>query len=142
MKGRQFLQDTELARRCFLPDVRLLVFALASSSCASCGGGCFCTLTIMQNTKQFTPCSVGSLWHRLVFSAPRFVPGTDIPVPTHYFAVLTSCRNSTKSVSACDGELQAVSFLLPHRPDNSESCQVRNLVKSRFRSPQIQWNLQ
>ncbi|XP_029919379.1 venom phosphodiesterase 1 [Myripristis murdjan] len=52
----------------------------------------------------------------------QFVPGTDIPVPTHYFAVLTSCRSSSQPVSGCDGELQTVSFLLPHRPDNSESC--------------------
>ncbi|KAM4630105.1 venom phosphodiesterase CdcPDE [Polymixia lowei] len=52
----------------------------------------------------------------------QFIPGTDIPVPSHYFAVLTSCRNSSLPVSSCIGQLQTVSFLLPHRPDNSESC--------------------
>uniref|UniRef100_A0AAQ5WYH9 SMB domain-containing protein n=1 Tax=Amphiprion ocellaris TaxID=80972 RepID=A0AAQ5WYH9_AMPOC len=52
----------------------------------------------------------------------QFVPGTNISIPTHYFVVLTSCRDSNQPVSACVGELQTVSFLLPHRADNSESC--------------------
>ncbi|XP_071765047.2 venom phosphodiesterase CdcPDE [Centroberyx gerrardi] len=52
----------------------------------------------------------------------QFVSNTTIPIPTHYFAVLTSCRDSSQPVSGCVGELQTVSFLLPHRPDNSESC--------------------
>ncbi|XP_071369473.1 venom phosphodiesterase 2-like, partial [Centroberyx affinis] len=52
----------------------------------------------------------------------QFVSNTTIPIPTHYFAVLTSCRNGSQPVSGCVGELQTVSFLLPHRPDNSESC--------------------
>ncbi|XP_067467965.1 venom phosphodiesterase 1 isoform X1 [Thunnus thynnus] len=50
----------------------------------------------------------------------QFVSGTNIPVPTHYFAVLTSCKNSSQPVNAC--ELQTVSFLLPHNSNNSESC--------------------
>ncbi|KAM6973003.1 ectonucleotide pyrophosphatase/phosphodiesterase family member 3 [Aplochiton taeniatus] len=52
----------------------------------------------------------------------QFVPGSRIPVPTHYFAVLTSCRDSSQAVESCSGELQTVSFLLPHKSDNSESC--------------------
>uniref|UniRef100_A0A8C6WR05 Ectonucleotide pyrophosphatase/phosphodiesterase family member 3 n=1 Tax=Neogobius melanostomus TaxID=47308 RepID=A0A8C6WR05_9GOBI len=52
-----------------------------------------------------------------------FVPGSKIPVPTHYFIVLTSCRNSSRAVLQCDGPLQTVSFVLPHREDNSESCE-------------------
>ncbi|XP_077937131.1 venom phosphodiesterase 1 [Gasterosteus aculeatus] len=52
----------------------------------------------------------------------QFVSGTNIPVPTHFFAVLTGCRDSALPVSECTGELQTVSFLWPHRPDNSESC--------------------
>nr|XP_061787336.1 venom phosphodiesterase-like [Nerophis lumbriciformis] len=43
--------------------------------------------------------------------------------PTHFFAVLTSCKDVRQPVSACDGELHAIAFLLPHRPDNSENCQ-------------------
>ncbi|XP_074542389.1 venom phosphodiesterase CdcPDE isoform X1 [Halichoeres trimaculatus] len=60
------------------------------------------------------------------FDAPQqildFVPGSNISVPTHYFVVLTSCKDASVPVASCDGELQTVSFLLPHRPDNSESC--------------------
>ncbi|TMS18373.1 Ectonucleotide pyrophosphatase/phosphodiesterase family member 3 [Larimichthys crocea] len=52
----------------------------------------------------------------------QFVSGTKIPIPTHYFAVLSSCRDTAHPVTACVGELQTVSFLLPHRPNNMESC--------------------
>uniref|UniRef100_A0A8C1Z2T0 SMB domain-containing protein n=1 Tax=Cyprinus carpio TaxID=7962 RepID=A0A8C1Z2T0_CYPCA len=52
----------------------------------------------------------------------EFVAGSSIPVPTHYFVVLTSCKNDTQTVSECSAELQTVSFLLPHRSDNKESC--------------------
>uniref|UniRef100_A0A8C7N2A5 SMB domain-containing protein n=1 Tax=Oncorhynchus kisutch TaxID=8019 RepID=A0A8C7N2A5_ONCKI len=46
---------------------------------------------------------------------------TQIPIPTHYFAVLTSCKDS-QPVSSCNNELQTVSFLIPHKADNSENC--------------------
>ncbi|XP_004574304.1 venom phosphodiesterase CdcPDE [Maylandia zebra] len=52
----------------------------------------------------------------------QFLPGTNISIPTHYFIVLTSCRDSAQSVTSCDSELQTVSFLLPHRANNLESC--------------------
>lgn len=52
----------------------------------------------------------------------QFLTGNQVPVPTHYFAVLTSCRNSSQSVLSCNGELQSVSFLLPHQANNSEIC--------------------
>lgn len=55
----------------------------------------------------------------------RSVSGTNISIPTHYFVLVTSCRDSALSVDGCHGELQTVSFLLPHRPDNSESCKVK-----------------
>ncbi|XP_042303223.1 ectonucleotide pyrophosphatase/phosphodiesterase family member 3 isoform X3 [Sceloporus undulatus] len=45
-----------------------------------------------------------------------------IPIPTHYFIVLTSCENQTNTPLNCSGTLQVLSFILPHRPDNSESC--------------------
>ncbi|KAK7898186.1 hypothetical protein WMY93_019039 [Mugilogobius chulae] len=57
----------------------------------------------------------------------QFVPGSKIPVPTHFFIVLTSCRDSTSSVLNCEGPLQTVSFVLPHRDTNTESCQVKQL---------------
>ncbi|XP_051991794.1 ectonucleotide pyrophosphatase/phosphodiesterase family member 3 isoform X1 [Xyrauchen texanus] len=52
----------------------------------------------------------------------QFVAGTDIPLPTHYFAVLTSCKDDGQTVNECTADLQTVSFLFPHREENSESC--------------------
>lgn len=52
----------------------------------------------------------------------QFVSGSKVPVPTHFFMVLTSCRDSSRPVLECEGPLQAVSFILPHREDNTESC--------------------
>lgn len=45
-----------------------------------------------------------------------------VAVPTHYFMVLTSCQEQNQTAEECDGPLDVFSFLLPHRPDNSESC--------------------
>ncbi|XP_010284040.1 PREDICTED: venom phosphodiesterase 2-like, partial [Phaethon lepturus] len=50
------------------------------------------------------------------------VNNTEIPVPTHYFVVLTSCKNKSYTPLNCSGSLDALSFILPHRPDNTESC--------------------
>ncbi|XP_033848716.1 venom phosphodiesterase [Acipenser ruthenus] len=52
----------------------------------------------------------------------RFIKGTNIPIPTHYFAVLTSCDNGSQPVLDCKKALQTVSFIMPHRQDNSEVC--------------------
>ncbi|AWP20196.1 putative ectonucleotide pyrophosphatase/phosphodiesterase family member 1-like [Scophthalmus maximus] len=48
--------------------------------------------------------------------------GKQAPVPTHFFVMLTSCGNATFSPVDCRGPLQAKSFVLPHRPDHTESC--------------------
>ncbi|XP_076611732.1 ectonucleotide pyrophosphatase/phosphodiesterase family member 1 [Chaetodon auriga] len=48
--------------------------------------------------------------------------GNEAPIPTHFFMILTSCENSTLSPVNCKGPLQARSFVLPHRPDFSETC--------------------
>ncbi|NXR12819.1 ENPP3 phosphodiesterase, partial [Semnornis frantzii] len=45
-----------------------------------------------------------------------------VPVPTHYFIVLTSCKNTSETPLECEGSLDALSFVVPHRGDNSESC--------------------
>ncbi|XP_023270872.1 ectonucleotide pyrophosphatase/phosphodiesterase family member 1-like [Seriola lalandi dorsalis] len=50
------------------------------------------------------------------------ISGNEAPVPTHFFVILTSCGNSTFSPVNCQGPLQAKSFILPHRPDHTESC--------------------
>lgn len=44
------------------------------------------------------------------------------PPPTHFFVVLTSCKNKMQSPLQCNDSLDVLAFILPHRPDNSESC--------------------
>uniref|UniRef100_A0A8C1ECV6 Ectonucleotide pyrophosphatase/phosphodiesterase 1 n=1 Tax=Cyprinus carpio carpio TaxID=630221 RepID=A0A8C1ECV6_CYPCA len=43
------------------------------------------------------------------------------PIPTHFFVILTSCKNSSLPIRQCDGPLDAVSFVLPHRADLLET---------------------
>ncbi|XP_068612500.1 autotaxin [Brachionichthys hirsutus] len=45
-----------------------------------------------------------------------------VPVPTHYFVVLTSCLDFTQAADSCSGPLSSAAFILPHRPDNHETC--------------------
>uniref|UniRef100_UPI00398EC2D3 ectonucleotide pyrophosphatase/phosphodiesterase family member 3-like n=1 Tax=Pristiophorus japonicus TaxID=55135 RepID=UPI00398EC2D3 len=52
----------------------------------------------------------------------KYVKDTVIPIPTHYYLVLTNCKNNTQTPQHCEGSLNVTSFILPHRPDNSESC--------------------
>uniref|UniRef100_A0A671Y4L3 Ectonucleotide pyrophosphatase/phosphodiesterase 2 n=1 Tax=Sparus aurata TaxID=8175 RepID=A0A671Y4L3_SPAAU len=51
----------------------------------------------------------------------EYVGGT-IPIPTHYFVVLTSCLDFTQAADSCRGPLSSAAFILPHRPSNDESC--------------------
>ncbi|KAJ0000054.1 hypothetical protein NQD34_011896 [Periophthalmus magnuspinnatus] len=51
----------------------------------------------------------------------EFMTGT-IPVPTHYFIVLTSCLDFTQPADSCTGPLSSAAFILPHRPNNDEAC--------------------
>uniref|UniRef100_A0AAQ4R1J1 Ectonucleotide pyrophosphatase/phosphodiesterase 1 n=1 Tax=Gasterosteus aculeatus aculeatus TaxID=481459 RepID=A0AAQ4R1J1_GASAC len=46
----------------------------------------------------------------------------EAPIPTHFFLIFTSCGNSSFGPDDCEGPLQAKSFILPHRPDHTESC--------------------
>ncbi|KAM4772002.1 ectonucleotide pyrophosphatase/phosphodiesterase family member 3 isoform 1-T1 [Rhinophrynus dorsalis] len=50
------------------------------------------------------------------------IQGTQIPIPTHYYVVLTSCIDVASTPLSCSVNLDALSFIIPHRPDNSESC--------------------
>uniref|UniRef100_A0A8C3TLC5 Ectonucleotide pyrophosphatase/phosphodiesterase 3 n=1 Tax=Catharus ustulatus TaxID=91951 RepID=A0A8C3TLC5_CATUS len=52
----------------------------------------------------------------------QYVNNTKIPVPTHYYVILTSCKNTSYTPLNCSGSLDAMSFIIPHRPDNTESC--------------------
>ncbi|KAF4022515.1 hypothetical protein G4228_014026 [Cervus hanglu yarkandensis] len=52
----------------------------------------------------------------------QYVEGSSVPVPTHYYSILTSCLDFTQPADRCDGPLSVSAFVLPHRPDNDESC--------------------
>ncbi|KAF4796271.1 ectonucleotide pyrophosphatase/phosphodiesterase family member 3 [Turdus rufiventris] len=52
----------------------------------------------------------------------QYVNNTKIPVPTHYYVILTSCKNTSYTPLNCSGSLDVASFIIPHRPDNTESC--------------------
>ncbi|XP_007550481.1 autotaxin isoform X1 [Poecilia formosa] len=45
-----------------------------------------------------------------------------VPVPSHYFVVLTSCLDFTQPADSCNGPLSSAAFILPHRPNNDETC--------------------
>ncbi|XP_074122655.1 autotaxin isoform X5 [Sminthopsis crassicaudata] len=52
----------------------------------------------------------------------QHVEGSSIPIPTHYYSIITSCLDFTQPADKCDGPLSVFSFILPHRSDNEESC--------------------
>ncbi|XP_077760984.1 ectonucleotide pyrophosphatase/phosphodiesterase family member 3 isoform X3 [Canis aureus] len=60
------------------------------------------------------------------FDAPNEITGyltnTSVPIPTHYFVMLTSCKNRSHTPNACPGWLDVLPFIIPHRPTNVESC--------------------
>lgn len=51
----------------------------------------------------------------------RLIRSQEILIPTHFFIVLTSCKNASQTPSQCEN-LDTLAFILPHRTDNSESC--------------------
>uniref|UniRef100_A0A3Q2SZZ4 Ectonucleotide pyrophosphatase/phosphodiesterase 2 n=1 Tax=Fundulus heteroclitus TaxID=8078 RepID=A0A3Q2SZZ4_FUNHE len=51
----------------------------------------------------------------------EYVSGTT-PIPSHYFVVLTSCLDFTQTADSCSGPLSSAAFILPHRPNNDETC--------------------
>ncbi|CAJ0938714.1 unnamed protein product [Ranitomeya imitator] len=55
-----------------------------------------------------------------------YVDGSKIPIPTHYFMVLTSCNDTIETPVTCSGNLDVLSFIIPHRPDNTESCATKH----------------
>lgn len=42
--------------------------------------------------------------------------------------MLTTCKNTSETPLKCEGSLDALSFIVPHREDNSESCAVSSLL--------------
>uniref|UniRef100_A0A8C6V2H9 Alkaline phosphodiesterase I n=1 Tax=Naja naja TaxID=35670 RepID=A0A8C6V2H9_NAJNA len=45
-------------------------------------------------------------------------------IPTHYFITLTSCKNASQTPLQCERSLDVISYIIPHREENSESCTV------------------
>ncbi|XP_029533149.2 ectonucleotide pyrophosphatase/phosphodiesterase family member 1-like isoform X2 [Oncorhynchus nerka] len=56
------------------------------------------------------------------FDAPKVITLHEAPIPTHFYVILTSCRNSSFFPADCQGRLETTSFILPHRPDHTETC--------------------
>ncbi|XP_001380405.1 ectonucleotide pyrophosphatase/phosphodiesterase family member 1 [Monodelphis domestica] len=50
------------------------------------------------------------------------ISNQEVLIPTHYFIVLTSCKNKTQTPWRCENSLETLAFIIPHRTDNSESC--------------------
>ncbi|KAM9317106.1 ectonucleotide pyrophosphatase/phosphodiesterase family member 1 [Gastrophryne carolinensis] len=46
----------------------------------------------------------------------------DVYIPSHYFIVLTSCKNTSQTPLQCTGPLEVMSYIVPHKDENSESC--------------------
>lgn len=69
--------------------------------------------------------SIAALWLRVISHLCR----NEAPIPTHFFVILTSCGDSTFGPLNCAGPLQARSFIMPHRPDHTESCAVSNTIR-------------
>ncbi|XP_023570050.1 ectonucleotide pyrophosphatase/phosphodiesterase family member 3 [Octodon degus] len=51
----------------------------------------------------------------------EFVGGR-VPLPTHYFVLLSSCSDLSYDPTNCSSSLDVLPFVLPHRPTNLESC--------------------
>ncbi|XP_061839406.1 autotaxin [Nerophis lumbriciformis] len=51
----------------------------------------------------------------------QFARGS-IPIPTHFFVVLTSCLDFRQAADSCAGPLSCAAFILPHKANNDESC--------------------
>lgn len=52
----------------------------------------------------------------------RVTNNSEVLIPTHYFIILTSCKNASQTPVQCEASLDVVSYIIPHRKDNSESC--------------------
>lgn len=53
----------------------------------------------------------------------KVIRSQEVLIPTHFFLVLTCCKQSSQILTECT-DLDASAFILPHRPDHTESCTV------------------
>ncbi|XP_072304427.1 autotaxin-like isoform X2 [Eucyclogobius newberryi] len=44
------------------------------------------------------------------------------PIPSHMFAVISSCAEFNTSLDECEGDIDLFCFILPQREDNTEAC--------------------
>ncbi|OWK01850.1 ENPP1, partial [Cervus elaphus hippelaphus] len=51
----------------------------------------------------------------------KIIRNQEVLIPTHFFIVLTSCKNTSQTPLQCEN-LDPLAFILPHRTDNRESC--------------------
>ncbi|KAL0965021.1 hypothetical protein UPYG_G00275750 [Umbra pygmaea] len=56
------------------------------------------------------------------FEAPTVSAPHEAPIPSHFYVILTSCEDSSYTPGNCQGPLKATAFILPHRPDYTETC--------------------
>ncbi|XP_028985632.1 ectonucleotide pyrophosphatase/phosphodiesterase family member 2 isoform X3 [Betta splendens] len=56
------------------------------------------------------------------FEKIRETSSGTVPIPTHYFVVLTSCLDFTETADSCSGPYSSNAFILPHRSSNDETC--------------------
>ncbi|XP_071997618.1 ectonucleotide pyrophosphatase/phosphodiesterase family member 1 [Engystomops pustulosus] len=47
---------------------------------------------------------------------------SDVYIPSHYFFILTSCKNSSETLEQCSSLMEVIPFIIPHREDYLESC--------------------
>ncbi|ROK64913.1 Ectonucleotide pyrophosphatase/phosphodiesterase family member 2, partial [Anabarilius grahami] len=45
-------------------------------------------------------------------------------IPTHFYSIISSCEELNDTLDECEGDLRVTCFILPHRADNSESCNI------------------
>ncbi|XP_057210158.1 ectonucleotide pyrophosphatase/phosphodiesterase family member 2 isoform X1 [Triplophysa rosa] len=48
--------------------------------------------------------------------------GGSVYIPTHFYSIISSCERQNDTLDTCDEDLSITCFVLPHRPDNTESC--------------------
>ncbi|XP_017909005.1 PREDICTED: ectonucleotide pyrophosphatase/phosphodiesterase family member 1 [Capra hircus] len=79
----------------------------------------FSEIVIKGNSYFFLKVSI-----TIFYRNSRIIRNQEVLIPTHFFIVLTSCKNTSQTPLQCE-HLDTMAFILPHRTDNSESCAHR-----------------
>uniref|UniRef100_I3MMP4 ENPP1-3/EXOG-like endonuclease/phosphodiesterase domain-containing protein n=2 Tax=Ictidomys tridecemlineatus TaxID=43179 RepID=I3MMP4_ICTTR len=66
------------------------------------------------------------------------VVNSSVFIPTHFFVVLTSCKNQSFVPDNCPEQLDVLPFIIPNRPTNVENCPENKKddvwIKERFKA--------